>query len=379
LRQCGAASAAALVAAYQEGDTATRRALVPILGSVAPAEAIPLFAEALSRSTGRERDEYRDAFSAAARRAPAREPVAQLLGDTSLPPRISLELLRLLGDDVESYGPAAGAALARVLQPGAAFAERYLALAPAARLSSRDAGALAFVRAALGDPDLRLRAEAARRAPALDSLVPALIAATNDPEVRVRAAAAGRLGELGVARAETALVQRLREDRWPLVRATAASALAHAGTAAGAERALVDGLGDSAPSVRRAALIALGARAAGTSANAVAERFQDDDEVASVRAAAARTLAVLCTTRWLDELTRSALWLREPGRPEPELELARASLWALGHLAPADLEQRLAPLLSAKVSPLLRPAIDAAMHDPERCKASPPGSLHPTR
>jgi HEAT repeat protein len=379
LRQCGAASAEALVLAYEQSDAGARRALLPLLASAAPAAAIPLFAEALPRTRGRERDDYRDAFSAAARRAESREPVVRLLEDATLPAPASLELLRLLGDDIVRYEPAAGAALARIVQPPAPFALQFLALAPAARLSSRDAAALAFLRAALRDADPHLRAEAARLAPAIGDITALLISTTQDREVRVRAAAAARLGELGVAGAEAALVQRLTDDPWPLVRATAASALAHVGTASNAVRALVNALDDEAPGVRRAALFGLGARGAISSADAVAERFQDDDENPSVRAAAVQTLATLCSPRWVDDMTEIALWLREPGRPESQLDLARASLSALGHLAPADLERRLAPLLNAKVSPLLRPAIEAALHDPERCKASPAHPDHPTR
>jgi HEAT repeat protein len=379
LRQCGAAAAAALVAAYEQSDADGRRALLPLMASIAPAAGIPLFAAALQRTQGRERDAYRDAFSAAARRGEAHDAVARELADTTRAPRASLELLRLLGDDIVAHEPAAGAALARIVQAPPIFAVRFLALAPAARLSSRDAAALEFMRVALQDPDPHLRAEAVRRAPANALLLPALVTATGDAEVRVRAAAAERLGELGVASAESALVQRLAEDRWPLVRAAAASALAHVGTAANAERVLVGALDDASPGVRRAALFALGARGALSVAGAVAARFQDDDEAPSVRAAAAQTLAALCTQRWVDDLTAVALWLREPGRPDPQLDLARASLSALGHLAPPDLQQRLQPLREAKVSPLLRPAIEAALHDPERCNASPRNPGHPTR
>jgi hypothetical protein len=378
LRQCGAASATALVGAYQRADASVRRSLLPLLASLAPAQGIPLFAEALARTQGRERDAYRDAFSAAARRPESQGPVTRLLEDSTASPRATLELLRLLGDDVVRYEPAAGAALARIVQGSPDFAMRFLALAPAARLSAVDVRALSVLLSALRDQDAHLRAEAARRAPLGDALTPALIAATRDPEVRVRAAATERLAELSGAGVEAALVERLASDRWPLVRATAASALARAGTPATAERVLVKALEDDAPSVRRAALFALGARAARTSADAVAERFQDSEESTEVRAAAAQTLAMFCTQRWIDEMTRIALWLREPGRPEPELDLARASLSALGRLAPADLRQRLAPLGDAKVSPVLRPAVEAALRDPERCPANA-GSLHPTR
>jgi hypothetical protein len=378
LRQCGALSAPALVAAYERADSGARRALLPLLSSLAPAEGIPLFSEALGRTEGRERDDYRDAFSAAARRPESHAAVTRQLEDASRSPRASLELLRLLGEEVVRYEPAAGAALARIVRGSPTFSIRFLALAPAARLSAADAGARAFLLAALKDADPHLRAEAARRAPPGDALAAALLAATRDPEVRVRAAAVERGAELGTPGVEAVLVERLTSDRWPLVRATAASGLARAGTASSAARELVKALDDDAPSVRRAALFALGARGASTSADAVAERFQDSDESPEVRAAAAQTLAMFCTERWLDDMTRVALWLREPGRPEPELDLARASLSALGRLAPADLRQRLAPLGDAKVSPVLRPAIEAALREPERCPAKAVLS-HPTR
>lgn len=70
-----------------------------------------------------------------------------------------------------------------------------------------------------------------------------------------------------------------------------------------------------------------------------------------MRGAAARALGELCDLSVLDELTRAALRLLVD-RPSPaDVSLGNAALSALGRLAPADLERRLAPLVAAKGRP----------------------------
>ena len=129
-------------------------------------------------------------------------------------------------------------------------------------------------------------------------------------------------------------------------------------------------LRDASPSVRTEALRALGARGARGALPDIASRLRDEDEAAAVRAAAAQALAALCDQSQLDELTRAArALLAEPPSPDA-ITLGAAALAAIGHIAPADLERRLAPFAEAGARPGLEQMLAAARRG-GRCAASP--------
>jgi hypothetical protein len=69
----------------------------------------------------------------------------------------------------------------------------------------------------------------------------------------------------------------------------------------------------------------------------------------------------VCDVSSIDRLTELARQLGVPGTPEEEQQIAGAALLALAALHPADLGDRIAPLLSPKAPPDVRAAAEKAM------------------
>jgi HEAT repeat protein len=370
LRGCGASAEPALRRAFELGSGDAGVRLARELASVAPALAVELLGPRLAAAPGEQRASYRDALSRAAREPAATDSLRRLLDTPGLGTAADVEVLRALSERLPALVPESSHALERATGGARSFEQRYLLLAPASRLAPADPGAARFVEAALKDPDPYLRASAARVAPSVASTLPLLASAARDAAVRVREAAALRLGELGPAAAAPVLTERLAGDDWPLVRRAAAGALASVGPSAAVDAALLSALADAAPGVRSAALRGLGARRVRSAVPAIAERLGDGEEVAPVRAAAVAALADLCDTTQLDALTRAAQPLLAD-RPAPDdVIVAGAALAALGRIAPADLETRLAPFAARADRPGLVLMVDAA-RQAERCSASP--------
>jgi HEAT repeat protein len=325
----------------------------------------------LAAAASEHRAGYRDALSRAAREPAAQSGARRLLEARELGMAAELDVLRALDERLPSLEPEASSALARAIDGSRTFEQRYLLLAPASRLAATSTVAASFVDAALRDPDPYLRGAAARLAPRLARFAPGLLAATRDPAVRVREAAMARLAELGLPGVPAALIERLREDDWPIVRSAAARSLAFAGPSVDVDRALVVATKDESADVRSAALRGLGQRGARSAVPTIAERFRDTREVPAVRAAAARALADLCDTSQLVELTRAARALLAD-RPSPDdVTIGGAALAALGRIAPLDFDQRLAPFRDLNSRPALAQMVDAARNGAERCGASP--------
>jgi hypothetical protein len=374
LRGCGAAAELALRRAFELGAGEPGVRLARELAVIAPALAVELLGPRLAAAAPEHRPGYRDALSRAARDPTARAGSRRLLEAHELGTAAELDVLRALAEELPSLEPEASIALGRAVAGARGFEQRYLLLIPASHLAPASPVAAAFVEAALHDPDPYLRGAAARLAPRHARLLPGLLAATRDPGVRVREAATARLGELDLPGASAALVERLREDEWPLVRSAAARALAATGPGVAVDDALVLALRDEAADVRSAALRGLGQRGARAALAPIAERFRDPREVPAVRGAAARALADLCDSSQLDELTRAARALLAD-RPSPDaVAVGGAALAALGRIAPADLEQRLAPFRDLKSRPVLEQMVEAARQGGERCSASAPPS-----
>jgi HEAT repeat protein len=369
LRTCGGVAEPALRREFELGSGEPGVLLAREVALVAPGLAVELLGPRLAAAPAAQRPGYRDALSRAVRERAAHPNARRLLDARGLGSAAELDILRALVDQLPSLEPEASRALARAVESASSFEARYLLLPPASRLAPKDPGAAAFFGAALRDPDPHLRYGAARVAP--PQFGPSLIALSRDPSVRVREAAAARLGEPGFVGGAAALIERLREDAWPLVRSAAARSLAGVGASEPADAALVTALGDASPEVRAAALRGLGQRGTRSAAAAIAERLRDAKEAPAVRAAAARALGDLCDMSQLDELTRAAQALLSE-RPSPDdVTLGSAALAALGRLHPADVEQRLAPFTDVKARPALEQMVEAARNTAERCVASP--------
>lgn len=348
LRGCGAGAREELRRAFDaaSGDAAVR--LAQALANIDAALAVELLGPRLAAAPAEHRAGYRDALSRAAREPDAAPGLRRLLALEGLGVATDIELLRALGDRVLAFQPEASLAFGRAAAAGRSFDQRFLLLTPASHLAIADAGAVAFVRRALGDPDLYLRMTAARLAPDVPALHAPLVAATRDEGVRVREASALRLGELPALASAPALIERLREDAWPLVRAAAARSLATARPAVAVDNALAEALRDESARVRSLSLRALGQRGARSALGPIQERFRDRQEEPEVRGAAARALGELCDMSVLDELTQATSRLLAD-RPSPgDVSLGNAAVAALGRLSPPDLERRLAPLVAAR-------------------------------
>lgn len=380
LRACGTRAHAELRRAFEQSSgQAAGVALAQGLATIAPALAVELIGARLAAVAAEQRAGYREALSRAANFSEAEPGLRRLLGGSGLGVAAEMEVVRALGELLPKYQPDASRVFAKAAAAARTFPLRYLLLGPAARLAPKDPIAVAFFLQALGDSDPYLRGAAARTTPDLPPLHAPLLVALRDPEARVREASASRLGELGLMASAPTLIERLSGDAWPFVRVAAARSLALLGASPPIDTALAAALTDPSTEVRVLSLRALGRRGARQQIAAIRKRFQDPKEEAPVRAAAVRALGDLCDAALLDELTKSA-WSMLADRPSPDdVSVGSAAVAALGRLAPADLERRLAPLAAKKDQPLLEHMLHAALHSTQRCTAPASSSSTPVR
>jgi HEAT repeat protein len=233
-------------------------------------------------------------------------------------------------------------------------------LEPAAELAKKDTAARSFVaRTLTSDPNRYLRLGAARAITDPKLFAAELQTGLRDREVRVREAVVDTLGQTRSDFAAAGLVERLQEDKWPLVRSRAAEAMARLGRDPNLDAALAEALEpDESPAVRAPAIQSLGARGATQHLEVIREHFEDDEEAAQVRREAARTLGILCDYESLDSLTDYALKLENPMLEPDKRSVAFAALRALGRLGSADLAERLEPILDPRRAPVA--AVQAA-------------------
>jgi HEAT repeat protein len=298
--------------------------------------------------------------------------VRQLLVEDSVPTTARLDLLRALGSRAGRFMPEAGRALERLASHGQEFRIRYLLLEPAAALAPTSLAARTFVSNAMTrDTSEHVRAQAARVVERPELFRQELLKALEDPGVRVREAAVSVLnqGQFGV----DALLERLSDDAWPLVRSAAADSLA----AAGPNPKIDDGYcvalaKDASPMVRVAAVRAVGTRGTTRCLKTIREQLEDSEEVPEVRVAAADALGLLCDRGSVQVLTRYAE--RAPDRMlEPTMRrISMASIRALGRIHPADLSARLGRLRHDKTPPPVRQEVDRALSMPAQCKPGKP-------
>jgi HEAT repeat protein len=339
------------------------------LGLVAPDLAVLEIAPFLSDPAKHRRRLLRIAMARAASDESAAPAIRKALLASELDSRARLDLLRALGASAVTYLPEAGESFA-TLAKHRDFRTRYLLLRPAAALARRDGAARAYLaRALLTDRNQHIRAGAAQAARDLGLMKSELSRALADSAVRVRKAAVEGLGEQRVDAAGTALVERLVSDPWPMVRGAAAEALGKLGKSSGFDAALGRALSDEAPSVKSATLLAIGQRKVIGLVGDVRSVLENSDEVPAVRRAAAATAARLCDREAVDVLTELALKRNDPMQDPGQRSLSLAALAALAELGPADLRERLAPLMSPESAAGARETALAALQVKARCGA----------
>lgn len=317
----------------------------------------------------RRRATFRLALAEAASRPEARPAVTKQLA-APLPKNARIDLLRALGGQLAAHERAL-ASVTDLLAQQPDFRTRYLLIGPLVELAKGSPAAREKLSLMLSkDPSEHIRAEAARAIDEPTKYKRELLAALADPQVRVREAAASVLTGDAASFAELALVGRLREDRWPLVRATAARSLGELPASGRIDAALAEALEDESAHVRRPVVLALGSRGALRYSKSVAERLEDRDERAEVRAAAAVALGSMCARDQADLLESFAVKLANPFS-DPELRpVAAAALMALGRLAPKDLRARLEPFFKAEVPNAVRRAAETVLRTPGGCGAA---------
>ncbi len=371
LRRCGPAGGQALAKALSAADQQRLPLLVSELSLTDPARAVGAFLPLMQEKTPTRRRLLRSALAQSARTPQAESAVRVALADPNTSEVALVDLLRALGELSPRFQPEAGAALARLQRSALSFRSRYLLLGPSQALSRVSPEANAFFRRSLNlepDPHVRASALGLVREPALFQAE--LLRALGDGEVRVREASARALASPKAGFAAPKLLERLEQDRWPLVRAAAADALALHPASEALDRPLVAALSDESQLVRTRSLRALGQHRAPGVAGRVRERLADADEWPEVRAEAARTLGALCDAESADVLAAFAKKLADPmASPEAQL-IGTAAVQALGQLARPDLKEALASLTGKGAPPHVRRSVAAALAARVKCGAA---------
>ena len=367
LLRCGSAATAPLLVSLDQEDAATRAKVAAVLSLVAPSRALRPIALKLGQGAARDRALLRASLARAAKRADARELVALF---DEVPREARSELLRALSGRLGEARERASLAALEWLEKDGSFPARYLAAEPLGELAR--AGDMAatsrFVAMLGGDADWPVRARVAALAGPVPAAHGKLLRALSDKEPRVREAALRAVEERGVSAAAVRVGALLAQDPWTFVRSAAAAALGAMPAAPDIDRTLVASLADASHRVRGDALEALGRHRALSFAEPVRERAEDDHEHLDVRSRAIGALGRMCDASSLDLFTKLARRLTLPYPERVDLDLGIASVRALGAVHPADLERRLAPLLSKESKASVRDAATAAIAEPSQCR-----------
>lgn len=378
LRRCGRVAAPALAAIVSTGSPRARLVAAAELSLIAPAEAVPVLADAMvEERTPAARRELRAALAHAMRSERALGAVATELAAARLrarSPTAQLDLLRAVGPGLGRVEGGASA-FALLAVPNATLRTRYLLLGPAAELAlAGDSAAETWLRAALArDPDAHVRARAAEVAGGVASLALDLARAVDDSEPRVREAAVVALAKARAHGADVpvgavdALARRATADPWTFVRVSAIRALGALPPQAEAERALAAALADASADVRGAAVDGLGAHRARAFAGLVRALQNDEDEQLDVRARAIGALGAMCDASSKELWTKLAHRAASP-QTDVDRRLGAAAIDALGELHPADLEERFAPLVAKDAPREVQEMVKAALASRGACR-----------
>jgi hypothetical protein len=374
LRRCGRASATALGKLVAEGKPEVRRIAALELSLVAPAEAVPILADALDKADDAGRRELRAALGRAAKAPRAQPAFEEQLTEAKLAartPTVAIDLLRAAGPALPRLEGAKPAFAARAT-PSAPMAARFLLLGPAAELASAgDAGAEMFLRTTLRrEEDPHLRARAAEVAAGVKSLWPELALSVDDPDVRVREAAINAFATTGgaplPAGLEAALTRRLVSDEWTILRAAAAHTAGTLPPSAALDAALASKVTDLYPEVRGRVIDALGARKATAQAPLLRARAMVAEESLDIRARSVLALAEMCDKGSVELFTKLAENAVKP-KDERDRRLGAAAVAALSVVHPDDLAKRLAPLLAKDAPPGLNEMAKSALTAERGC------------
>jgi hypothetical protein len=371
LRRCGPPAGVALENALSKTDKTDKR-LLPLLVTeltlVDPVRAVKAFLPLMNEKTVQRRRLLRTALGQAARSSQAEPTVRAALADPATSEVALVDLLRALGDLAPKYQPEAGVALQR-LQGKSTFRTRYLLLGPTSLLSRVSAEAdSAFRRSLSADPDPHVRAAALALVQEPQRFQAELLKALADPDMRVREASVHALSSTDGAFASQALTKSLSDDRWPLVRAAAADALAKHPASPKLDEPLTDALSDDAPLVRARSIRALGERNVRGASSRIRDRLIDDQEWPEVRAEAARALGALCDAESADILAAFAKKLTDPmASPDAQL-IATGAVLSLGRLALPNLKETLSPLSARTAPPQARRAAATALTTRVTCR-----------
>lgn len=374
LTRCRAQAVPALARRLPESASERTRLLVSMLLRLDPVAAVDAMAPLLAGGSRAKRRVLQLAFSAALANPEAAVRAKVLLSDAKLSARDGLFLMRATGNHLNEYTDVAAPRLVQWLR-NADFATRYLALAPAAVLAPKHPELQRFLLDTLARAkEPALRVEAARVIHENADADAALVRAIADEHVRVREAAVINAGEHAVESARPALHERLDQEAWPIVRSAAVRALGQLpANPETAKRLAATVEADAAPSVRRPALHVLGIQDARAQLPVVREAFTSDQD-ADVRATAATSLGLMCDRTMVDDLTQSALKFGNLYSSEADRVIGKASLNALGRLAPPDLKQRLAPFFAEGAPQIAKYAAEAALTHPEQCGQTAPSA-----
>ncbi len=373
LRRCGSESAEPLSLALRRANAKTVGLLAEMLAVVAPDTAVTEMLARVAKGNREIRAVLRVALARASTSEKSANKIREALDDGSVPPVVSIDLLRALGPRLPRFGAQAQRAFLRLAKPGANLRTRYLLLVPAAHLARSSPAAKSFLSKAItSDESHFVRAGAALSVQRPGEFRDELLQALGDDNVRVREAAVATLGSPHGTFAWEQIVERLTKDRWPLVRSRAARALADLGPSRSIDRALAGALEDQSGHVRLPVVLALGNRRALAEAPLVRERLSDGDEILAVRANAARALGLMCDQTSIRLLTDWANKLVDGRASEAAHAIGPAAVWALGQLGPTDLKKRLTPLLAKEAPVVARAAAGMALRaNGQRCRRRP--------
>ena len=353
LHRCGERAAPALEAALGNVSSPRDPLLLAELALAAPERAVRKILQRLPGERGRRRL-LRDALSLAARDGDGLRAVEALLAENP-PTDVALDVMRSMGPALGDMRQVADKQLERISK-GEAFQTRYLILEPAGELARRgSAAAKALIARSLAhDESPYVRTRAAQLVGNATDYQSELLGALRDTNVRVREAALQALAASNATFAESVILERLRDDPWPLVRKAAADSLAVFPPDSRLDERIAAAAHDPSPSVQAAAISSLGVRRARNYAPEVLELFSDSAVAPTVRIAAAKSLGRFCFEGAADALTEATKKLLDPMAEQDDRELGWASLGALGRIAPSNLKERLLPLLSPSAPTRIR-------------------------
>jgi HEAT repeat protein len=300
-------------------------------------------------------DNVRDAVARALQQRPAGAVLALVAeqlpsaGDA----RLRADLLRAVAltaatAPAESRGRAV-AAVAALAPRAQGFEERFRLAGACGAL--RDARLAPVLEGLLGSPEPEVREAVAAAAAELPTASAATLLrrALKDGSPEVRRAAVGGVGRRRDAPLEAEVAAALTNDRWPLVRREAATALAERCTAASTLPHLRRAIDDADREVARTALRALVPCRDPKAGKTLLRVLNDSRRPALLRETAAGALGTLADRSLVPELARSLDEIRtEPGTDDRGESLTATLARALGRIGD---ERALPALRQASVDP----------------------------